>query len=135
MARYAEVSDIQPRLTSKYGLILSVSSEPTQAQTEAWLDQASAMVNSALTRAGYTSIPATGANDVLAIRVEVVEFVTARVIDSAVASDTIASQWQAAQSHFHQFIEDLAKGQFVLIDQSPSSKASWGVKQAKIYGV
>jgi hypothetical protein len=118
---YADVPDVQVLLNQLGGATLTIdgTSNPTTTTVEKWLDQFSAEVNSILTANGYSTVPATGTDDVLLIGRYVAEAGACKSYGAFAMFDDIpdkVSQWCKS---WDSFIKRLTDGDLVLQDQEP----------------
>lgn len=117
---YADGDDVQAWLDQLGGatITLGLASTPLLARVETWLDQLSAEVDSILTANGYSTVPATGANDILLIGRYVAEKGACMAYSAGFMFDDTpdkVSQWCESWDNF---IKRLTDGDLVLTDQS-----------------
>jgi len=120
---YADGNDVQAHLNvlGGPGITLGVASKPTLTQAEQWLDEVSAEVNAVLTANGYSTIPATGDNDVLMIGRFVAQKVACMVWQAGFMSDDLPEKVKNWCAQYDQFLDRLIDGTYRLIDQEPRS--------------
>ncbi len=122
---YCLVADVQALLPAKSGLGITISdtSTPTTAQVTSFIDQISADVDSVLKAAGYGTIPATGTNDLLLLKLHVSQKAAAETYFAGYgAFDDVPSRVQQWEKSYSDFLTRLQKKTLRLIDQSPASK-------------
>lgn len=124
MGSYADAGDVEARLQGwlASSVPFTISTEPTLAQVDDHIDEAEAELNGVLAAQGYTSIPATGANDVKLLRKHTANEAAYQVWVTAFGGqgdvpDTVKS-WHAG---FAALVNRLRKGEQDLIDQTPQS--------------
>jgi hypothetical protein len=130
---YATYSDVQTRL-AQWIPSLSGSTTPTSTQVTTLCAEASAQLDMVLKGAGYGLVPATGANDVTALRGYVADYVAYKSWIIAYGSDNIPTTLQTYLDNWNSLMTALRKGEMTLLDQS-SGVGSLGVYTPKVYGV
>lgn len=109
---YADHLDVE-------GLINVSYTQPTSGEVDAWCVRYSNTANAALKKAGYTTVPATGSNDIFMLQNAVTQGVGALVWGIAFVNND-PPHVQAWREYWASFIEDLARGNLFLEDQSPN---------------
>lgn len=132
---YATYTDVQYQLGSRYTIPSSATpaNPVTQAMVTAWLAGISALVDSALTRAGYGTIPATGTNDLAMLLLPVAREGARMVLEVTRVNDTLPEKERLLYQGFNDFLKRLETGQTYLIDQKPTS-VSLTVVMPIVYG-
>lgn len=128
---YATYSDVQLRLTQ--WITLGASSTPTQSQVTTLSDEASAQLDMILRGAGYGTVPATGANDVIALRGYVADYVAYKAWIIAFGTDNVPSTFQAYNDNWNNFLTMLKNGDMELLDQT-TGVGQVTVVTPKVYG-
>lgn len=120
---YATAAHVQSYLNSLGGnaFVLGVSSTPTLAETESWLDQVAAEIDSVLIMCGYETVPATGTRDLILIQRFLAEKVAAMVWEAGFMSDEFPAKIKAWREDYDDFIERLTGKKLRLPDQVPSA--------------
>jgi hypothetical protein len=98
------------------------ASTPTLSECEGWLDQVAAEINGVLRGCGYSTVPATGSNDVLLIRRYLAQKVAAMVWVAGFMSDELPAKVKEWIKDYDLFIKRLTEKDLRLIDQSPVKK-------------
>jgi hypothetical protein len=119
---YAAYTDVELLISELLNLTLSEATVPTTTTVDTWCDQLSAVVNSALTRAGYGTIPASGTNDLALLKFWVAGRAAGIIWEqkfggsSETMPESIRKQWEG----FDGFVEGLANASVWLVDQKPT---------------
>ncbi len=116
MGAYAAVADVQALIPE---LAIGPASKPSSAEVEAFISQIEAAINGVLSAQGYSSIPATGANDVLLLQGYVSTKVAALTWLAAFLSDEAPDKVRLWNDDFKDFMNRLRQGQQHLVDQLP----------------
>lgn len=116
---YAAVSDVQARLGALF--TIGTSTTPSTSQVTSFLNEISAIIDLSLRRAGYSNIPATGTNDLLALKAVVADYAARRVIHVAFHMNNVPQATLDELSTTKELLEAIKNGEAVLIDQSPSA--------------
>lgn len=128
---YASTSDVQTRLGALF--TIGASTKPSTSEVSAWLDQISALIDMHLRRAGYGTIPATGTNDALALKMVVADYAARRVIRTAFHANNLPQATLDELSETKALLDAIKNGEAVLIDQLPA-RNSFKVMYSKVYG-
>lgn len=122
---YADGTDTQALLNELGGVTLTLgeASTPTLAQVGGWLDEYAAMVDVRLTARGYTTVPATGTNDVLLIGHYVTQRAAARAWNAGFIVDELPAKIKTWIAEWDDFLTSLDKGRIRLINQAPRNRA------------
>lgn len=117
---YADGDDVQAWLDQLGGvtITLGVASTPTLSRVETWLDQLSAEVDSILTGNGYSTVPASGTNDILLIGRYVAEKGACMAYSAGLQFDDVPDKVSQWCDEWKSFIKRLADGDLVLQDQA-----------------
>lgn len=118
---YATVVHVNDRINGFAAFTVDANSSPDDTTVGRFLDEASAMVDSALSQAGYGTIPATGANDTIMLRKIVADYVAYQTYATAFGHDNIPDTFVAIYGDSMRFIDLLKKiadTDLQLIDQS-----------------
>lgn len=125
MGSYADVADVEARLQGwlASSVPFTVSTEPTLAQVTDHVDEAEAEINGVLSAQGYTTIPATGANDVRLLRKHTANEAAYQVWVTAFSGmgGDVPGSVKAWHDGFAALVNRLRKGEQDLIDQTPQS--------------
>jgi hypothetical protein len=116
MCAYAGVTDVQALLPE---FAISGSSKPSITEVMAFITQIEAMINGVLAAQGYSTVPATGANDVALLAGVVQRKVAALTYLAAYQSDNAPDKIKVWNEEFTQFMNWLRQGQINLVDQLP----------------
>lgn len=127
---YATTSDVQARIGAYF--TMGAATKPTTTQVSDWLDQVSAIVDMYLTRRGYSTIPATGATDLLALKDPVANRVALKTLIVALGRDNLPAGFAEEMAGWDEFLEAIADGEIVLVNQAPRSRIR--TMQASVYG-
>ena len=121
---YADGDDVQAFLNALGGpgITLGAGSVPTLAQAEQWLDQVAAEVDAVLAGQLYTTVPATGTNDVLLIGRFVAQQVACMVWKAGYMTDELPEKVKVWCEGYTTFIERLMDGSMRLVDQAPQAR-------------
>lgn len=114
---YCTTADVQARLGAL--LTLSASTKPTTTEVSAFIDQTSATVDGALTGAGYTTVPATGANDLLMLLDKVANKVALQTLYVAFGADNVPETSIEILGGFRDWLKSIMNGDSQLVDQEP----------------
>lgn len=130
---YADVPDVQVWLNQLGGATLTINgtSNPTETTVEKWLDQLSAEVDSILTANGYSTVPASGTDDVLLIGRFVAEKGACMSYSAFAMFDDTPDKVKEWCEEWKSFIKRLAAGDLVLQDQS--GRAQIGTILSAVY--
>jgi len=118
---YCTASDVQARCGALF--TLTTTSKPSTTQVDSWIEETSARVNAALAAAGYETVPATGANDLLMLKGVVADKVALHALYVALGADAVPSSIVETLAGFRDFIRELRTGDGSLVDQQPQSDA------------
>lgn len=117
---YATTTEVNYRLNGFAGFTVDGSSSPNSTAVGTFLDEASAMIDSALTKAGYLTVPATGTNDAVLLRKVVADYVAYQTYAIAFAADGIPETFVAMfgdAERFMSIVNQLENGGILLQDQ------------------
>lgn len=128
---YADVEHVQPYV-KPYGLTIGVASVPTTTQVEGFLDQTAALVDGILIARGYSTVPATGANDILMLRDPISRRAAVMTYEAGFGANDFPDGIQEMQNQWKMFISMLRNGDLRLIDQT-SARKRMGTVLAKRY--
>lgn len=117
---YAAVADVQALLSTL--LVIGPATAPSTAQVQTFLDQTAAEINGVLAAQGYTSVPATGANDLLLIGGFVAEKSAAKTWHAAFQGTDSPDNVQSWEKGYADFLNRLRQGQQHLVDQAPAGE-------------
>lgn len=118
---YAALSDINGRMAPYF--TAGPASVPSETAVLGWRDEFEAHVNSALATAGYTTVPATGANDIVLLRGIVADATALKTLHVALGAGNIPQEVYAALTggmSFKAAVTGLANGTTLLVDQRAS---------------
>ncbi len=116
MGAYAAVANVQALIPE---LTIGPASKPSTTQVEAFISQIEAAINGVLSAQGYSSIPATGTNDVLLLQGYVATKVAALTWLAAFLAEEAPDKVRLWNDDFKDFMNRLRQGQQHLVDQLP----------------
>ena len=121
---YADGTDVQALFNSLGmeggGITLGAATTPTLAQVEDWLDSIAAEVDAVLVGRGYSTVPATGTNDIALIGRYVAQKAACTAYGAGFMYDDLPNKVQGWCDEWKSFITRLEKGALRLIDQTPA---------------
>jgi hypothetical protein len=124
---YATTADVQALIPE---LTIGPTSKPSTTEVEGFISQIEAAINGVLSAQGYSSIPATGANDVQLLKGYVATKVAALTWLAAFVSGYEApDKVKLWNEDFRDFMNRLRQGQQHLVDQVPQgdTEAVFGI--------
>lgn len=118
---YATYNDVNALLPEKAQI--TNTSTPTTTTVTAWIAQAEARLNGALSTAGF-SVPATGANDIVMLRGIVAEGVACKAwgVRFPVDETALPKQVEGYCETWKDALKSIKDGTFTLVDQSRRAK-------------
>jgi len=116
MGDYATTDTVQALIPE---FTMTTTSKPTLAEADTMLDQVEGEVNGVLAAQGYSSIPATGDNDVKMLGGYVSKKAASDVWLAAFMDDDPPYHIKEWRTEWRDFIARLRRGEQDLIDQNP----------------
>lgn len=131
---YADGDDVQALFNVMGGAVITLGAgtTPTLAQVEGWLDQLAAEVDSILVARGYSTVPASGTNDVLMIGRYVAQKAAALAYHAGYMFDDTPDKVKLWETEWADFLKALEDGKRRLIDQT-AARARMGTILARRY--
>lgn len=116
MGSYAATADVQALIPE---FTIGASTKPSTTEITALITQAEGEINGILTAQGYSTVPATGSNDVALLEGYVARKVAADVWLTAYQRDDPPYKVKTWREEWRDFIARLRRGDQHLIDQLP----------------
>jgi hypothetical protein len=105
---YAVIGDIKSRLPNR---LISASSKPTQAEIEAWIAEAQAMLDGTLASCLGASVPYTDANAILQLKAWICEYAEGhtRMAHASTSGSGANDDGKDLVEHFYGRLSDIQK--------------------------
>lgn len=124
---YTSASDVEARLDLWGVAPFTVSSNPTLAEVNGFIAQYEAQINGILRAQGYTTVPATGEDDVNMLKRFVASRAAAQVFSITFTAQTFPDAVKQWIADWDLFIRMLRDGELRLVNQDPASTEAGGI--------
>lgn len=117
---YADKGDVQARIPRYVAFTIGASSDPSETQVAEWITESESEVNAALRQAGYSTVPATNADDMALIKGKVANKVALLTLFQVLGFEGVSESAREELSGWREFLKGLKAGNITLVDQQPS---------------
>lgn len=128
---YCTTAEVQAWIGALF--TIGASTKPNTTQVTAWIQQKSAAVNSAMRKAGFDTVPATDADDLLEIKDHVSRAVALQTLYTALGANSVPQSSVEVLSGWRVWLHDLQNGDAWLPSQQPQRGTVMMVR-GKVYG-
>lgn len=125
MGSYADAEHVETRLANWRNMTtpFTTLTEPTLDEVNAFISQVEGEINGILTAQGYSTVPATGSNDVQLLRLYTANETAYNVWGVRFGHANIPEVIKEWHEGYKAFINRLRQGQQHLVDQLPQSES------------
>jgi hypothetical protein len=120
MGAYADGADVQALIPE---FTIGASTKPSTSEVAGFISQIEAAINGVLSAQGYSTIPATGDNDVALLEGVVAQKVAAMTLLAAYPQNDPPGKVKLWSEDYKDFMNRLRQGQQHLVDQLPQGES------------